>query len=62
MFCLARALACVWVLLVLLFLLGWLLVSFFWGNLISITGSFQLLTDHVSHLSGNAGKKKVATI
>ena len=45
-------------LLVLLFLLGWLLVSFFGGNLISITGSFQLLTDHVSHLSGNAGKKK----
>ena len=39
-------------------LLGWLLVSFFGGNLISITGSFQLLTDHVSHLSGNAGKKK----
>ena len=31
---------------------------FFWGNLISITGSFQLLTDHVSHLSGNAGKRK----
>ena len=31
---------------------------FFWGNLISITGSFQLLTDHVSHLSGNAGKKR----
>ena len=49
---------CVCVLLVLLFLLGWLLVSFFGGNLISITGSFQLLTDHVSHLSGNAGKKK----
>ena len=57
--CLARALACVCVLLVLLFLLGWLLVSFFWGNLISITGSFQLLTDHVSHLSGNAGKKNL---
>ena len=36
-----------------------LVVGFFlWGNLISITGSFQLLTDHVSHLSGNAGKKK----
>ena len=35
-----------------------LVVGFFlWGNLISITGSFQLLTDHVSHLSGNAGKK-----
>ena len=31
------------------------MVSFFRGNLISIT--FQLLTDHVSHLSGNAGKK-----
>jgi len=37
-----------------------LVVGFFlWGNLISITGSFQLLTDHVSHLSGNAGKKKL---
>ena len=36
-----------------------LVVGFFlWGNLISITGSFQLLTDHVSHLSGNAGKKR----
>ena len=36
-----------------------LVVGFFlWGNLISITGSFQLLTDHVAHLSGNAGKKK----
>ena len=36
-----------------------LVVGFFlWGNLISITGSFQLLTDHVSHLSGNAGEKK----
>ena len=35
-----------------------LVVGFFlWGNLISITGSFQLLTDHVSHLSGNAEKK-----
>ena len=41
MICLARALACAWVLLVLLFLVGWLLVSFFWGNLFSITGSFQ---------------------
>ena len=30
---------------------------FFLGNLISITGLFQLLTDHVSHLSGNAEKK-----
>ena len=40
-----------------------LVVGFFlWGNLISITGSFQLLTDHVSHLSGNAGKKKGATV
>ena len=38
--------------------MGLLLVSFFWGNLISITCLFQLLTDHVSHLSGNAGKKK----
>ena len=39
-----------------------LVVGFFlWGNLISITGSFQLLTDHVSHLSGNAGKKKPQT-
>ena len=38
-----------------------LVVGFFlWGNLISITGSFQLLTDHVSHLSGNAGKKKAS--
>ena len=36
-----------------------LVVSFFWRNLISITDSFQLLTDHVSHLSGNAGKKKM---
>ena len=35
-----------------------LLVSFFRGNLISISCYFQLLTDHVSHLSGNAGKKK----
>ena len=40
------------------FWVGLLLVSFFWGNLISITCLFQLLTDHVSHLSGNAGKKK----
>ena len=57
MFCLARALACVWVLLVCWFC--WVGCWFFlWGNLISITGSFQLLTDHVSHLSGNAGKKK----
>ena len=56
MFCLARALACVWVLLVCWFC--WVGCWFFlWGNLISITGSFQLLTDHVSHLSGNAGKK-----
>ena len=39
------------------FWVGLLLVSFFWGNLISITCLFQLLTDHVSHLSGNAGKK-----
>ena len=40
---------------------GGLVVGFFfWGNLISITGSFQLLTDHVSHLSGNAGKKTTA--
>ena len=38
---------------------GWVrcLVSFFWGNLISFTCFIQLLTDHVSHLSGNAGKK-----
>ena len=42
--------ACFWVVL--------LLVSFFRGNLISISRKFQLLTDHVSHLSGNAGKKK----
>ena len=34
---------------VLLFWVGLLLVSFFWGNLISITCLFQLLTDHVSH-------------
>jgi len=33
---------------------------FLWGNLISITGTFQLLTDHVSHLSGNAGKKNAS--
>ena len=38
-----------------------LVVGFFlWGNLVSITGSFQLLTDHVSHLSGNAGKKNLS--
>jgi len=46
----------VWVLLV-LFRFCPVLVSFFWGNLISIFHKFQLLTDHVSHLSGNAGKK-----
>ena len=45
--------ACFWFVCVLVFLL----VSFFWGNLISILLKFQLLTDHVSHLSGNAGKK-----
>ena len=40
-----------------------LVVGFFlWGNLISITGSFQLLTDHVSHLSGNAGKKELSSL
>ena len=36
----------------------WFFGFFFWGNLISIIGSFQLLTDHVSHLSGNAEKEK----
>ena len=36
-----------------------LVVGFFLlGKFDLITGSFQLLTDHVSHLSGNAGKKK----
>ena len=42
----------------LLFFVGFVVGFFHWGNLFSLTGSFQLLTDHVSHLSGNAGKKK----
>ena len=33
----------------------WFLSS---GKFDSISRKFQLLTDHVSHLSGNAGKKK----
>ena len=40
------------------FFVGLVVGFFHWGNLFSITGSFQLLTDHVSHLSGNAGEKK----
>ena len=46
--CLALALACVCGLFLLFVLLGF--VGFFlWGNLFSITGSLQLLTDQVSH-------------
>ena len=35
---------------------------FLLGNLISILHTFQLLTDHVSHLSGNAGKKSLSPL
>ena len=33
----------------LLFVVGLVVGFFLWGNLFSITGSLQLLTDHVSH-------------
>ena len=39
-------------------LVGLVFGFFLWGNLFSITSSLQLLTDQVSHWSGNAEKKK----
>ena len=39
---------CVWVVFVVCFV-GLVVGFFLWGNLFSITGSLQLLTDQVSH-------------
>ena len=47
--CLARALACVCVCCFCCLFVGLVVGFFLWGNLLPITGSFQLLTDHVSH-------------